>query len=36
MREISLRMVCKIADLRKTKSDNWQRMAEITCMRSTA
>jgi|TARA_B110000285_G_scaffold235326_1_gene316363 hypothetical protein len=36
MREISLRMVCKIADLRKTKSDKWQRMAEITCMRSTA
>jgi len=35
MREISLRMVGKIADLRKTKSDKWQRMAEITCMKST-
>ena len=34
MREISLRMVGKIADLRKTKSDKWQRMAEITCMKS--
>jgi hypothetical protein len=34
MREISLRMVSKIADLRKTKSDKWRRMAEITCMKS--
>jgi hypothetical protein len=34
MREISLRMVGKIADLRKTKSDKWMRMAEITCMKS--
>jgi hypothetical protein len=34
MREISLRMVSKIADLRKNKSDKWQRMTEITCMKS--
>ena len=36
MREISLRMVGKIADLRRTKSDKWERMAEITCMKSNA
>lgn len=33
MREISLRMIGKIADLRKNKSDKWMRMAEVTCMK---
>lgn len=34
LREISLRMTTKIADLRKTMADNkWKRMAEVTCMR---
>ena len=33
MREISLRMVTKVADLRKSMSSRWQRMAECTCMK---
>lgn len=34
LREISLRMTTKIADLRKTMADDkWKRMAEVTCMR---
>jgi hypothetical protein len=33
LREISLRMCTKIADLRKSQSDRWQTMAEVTCMR---
>ena len=32
MREVSLRMVTKVADLRKSMSDKWERMAECTCM----
>lgn len=33
LREISLRMVLKIADLRKMSPDNWQNLAEATCMK---
>lgn len=33
LREVSLRMCTKIADLRQSQSHRWQRMAEITCMR---
>lgn len=33
MREISLRMVTKLADLKKSMSNRWTRMAECTCMR---
>lgn len=33
MREISLRMVTKVADLRKAMPDKWKRMVECTCMR---
>jgi len=33
LREISLRMCTKIADLRKSQSDRWKTMAEVTCMR---
>ena len=32
LREVSLRMCTKIADLRKSQSDRWERMAEVTCM----
>ncbi len=32
MRELSLRMVLKVADLRKSMA-NWQAVAEVTCMR---
>lgn len=32
MREISLRMVTKLADLKKSMSERWKRMAECTCM----
>ena len=32
LREVSLRMCTKIADLRKSQSDRWTRMAEVTCM----
>ena len=34
MRELSLRMVLKIADLRASMPRNWQRVAELSCMRS--
>ena len=34
LREISLRMVLKISDLRKMDANNWKRLAETTCMRS--
>ena len=34
LREMSLRMAIKIADLRKSFPANWKRMAETTCMRS--
>ena len=33
LREISLRMVLKIADLRKMAPDNWMNLAEATCMK---
>ena len=33
LREISLRMTTKIADLRQTMAGKWERMAEVTCMR---
>ena len=33
LRELSLRMVLKIADLRKSFPNNWQSMAKTTCMR---
>ena len=32
VREISLRMVLKIADLRKMDPSNWQKLAKTTCM----
>jgi hypothetical protein len=34
LREMSLRMALKIADLRKI-SPNWQSLAENTCMRNS-
>jgi len=34
LREMSLRMALKIADLRKSFAGNWKRMAETTCMKS--
>jgi len=33
LREMSLRMALKIADLRKLSPDNWKRLAETTCMK---
>jgi uncharacterized coiled-coil DUF342 family protein len=33
LRELSLRMVLKLADLRKSMPLNWQTVAEVTCMR---
>jgi hypothetical protein len=33
LREVSLRMVTKVADLKKAMPDKWQRMAECTCLR---
>ena len=33
LRELSLRTVLKIADLRKSMPSNWQAVAEVTCMR---
>lgn len=33
MREISLRMITKLADLKKSMGSRWQRTAEVTCMR---
>lgn len=35
LRELSLRMVLKIADLRKSFPNNWQTMCKTTCMRRT-
>jgi len=35
LRELSLRMVLKIADLRAAFPDNWEAMATTTCMRRT-
>ena len=33
LRELSLRMVLKLADLRKSFPDRWEAVAETTCMR---
>ena len=33
LREMSLRMALKIADLRKMSVLNWKRLAETTCMK---
>lgn len=33
MRELSLRMVLKVADLKKSMPERWQRVAEISCMK---
>ena len=33
LREMSLRMALKIADLRKLSVTNWKRLAETTCMK---
>jgi hypothetical protein len=33
LRELSLRTVLKVADLRKSFPNNWQAMAEVTVMR---
>ena len=33
MRELSLRMVLKVADLRRSMPNNWQSRARMTCMR---
>jgi hypothetical protein len=35
MRELSLRMVLKVADLRKSMPGNWRATAEVTCMRNS-
>ena len=35
LRELSLRMVLKLADLRKSFPSNWQAMARTTCMKRT-
>ena len=35
MRELSLRMVLKVADIRKSMPDNWQAVVEVTCMRGS-
>jgi len=35
LRELSLRMVLKLADLRKSFPDRWTSVAEVTCMRRT-
>lgn len=34
MRELSLRMVLKVADLKKSMPGTWRQVAEVTCMRS--
>ena len=36
LREISLRMVLKIADLKKMSPDTWKELAESTCMKRVA
>jgi hypothetical protein len=36
LRELSLRTVLKIADLRKSFPDNWKAMAEVTVMKRAA
>ena len=32
-RELSLRTILKLADLRKSFGDNWENYAQVTCMR---
>ena len=34
MRELSLRMVLKVADIRVSMPDNWKAVVEVTCMRN--
>jgi len=34
LREISLRMVKKVADLKKMNGNRWKRYAEMTCMKN--
>jgi hypothetical protein len=34
LREVSLRMALKIADLTKVSPSNWKSLAECTCMRN--
>jgi hypothetical protein len=34
MRELSLRTVLKVADLRKSFATNWKNMAEVTVMKA--
>ena len=36
MRELSLRTVLKVADLRKSFTSNWKSMAEVTVMKRGA
>jgi hypothetical protein len=36
MRELSLRTVLKVADLRKSFATNWKAMAEVTVMKRGA
>jgi hypothetical protein len=36
LREMSLRMAIKIADLRKMSAANWRRLAETTCMKAAS
>jgi len=33
LREMSLRMVLKIADLKKMNGNKWERYVEMTCMK---
>jgi hypothetical protein len=33
LREISLRMVLKVADLKQMSPDTWKELAETTCMK---
>jgi len=35
MRELSLRMVLKVADIRVSMPDNWASVVEVTCMRNS-
>jgi hypothetical protein len=35
MRELSLRMVLKVADIRVSMPDKWKAVVEVTCMRSS-
>jgi len=35
MRELSLRMVLKVADIRVAMPDKWQAVVEVTCMRNS-